>query len=117
MAKRINRYEQHSTFFIQKQPPRRFFKISVLFFQEQPFYNFPGGSICFSNRHEFFKRVYRTNMFFQGGSHLFVEQTFLSHRTNTNFPRNPYLVLEDIRIFQEPLFSHQTDIHFPGSPI
>ena len=48
----------------QKQPPRQFSKISVLFFQEQPFYNFPGGSICSSNRHEFSSRV-----------HLFVEQT------------------------------------------
>ena len=48
----------------QKQPPRQFLKISVLFFQEQPFYNFPGGSICSSNRHEFSRKV-----------HLFVEQT------------------------------------------
>ena len=27
------------------------------------------------------------------------------------------LVLEHIRIFQELLFSHRTDTHFPGSPI
>ena len=76
---------------------------------------FPGGFI--KHRHVLSRRVY-----------LFVEQT-LSHRTDTNFPRNP-LVLEHIRIFQEPLFSHRTDInfqellfshrtdiHFPGSPI
>ena len=49
---------------IQNQPPRQFSKISVLIFQEQPFYNFPGGSICSSNRHDFSRRV-----------HLFVEQT------------------------------------------
>ena len=122
----------------QKQPPRQFSKISVLFFQEQPFYNFPGGSICSSNRHKFSKRF-----------HLFVEQTWIFQeglyvlRTDTNFPggliektcffkevlsgssnrpyhlieqinfpRNPYLVLEHIRIFQEPLFSHRTDTHF-----
>ena len=44
----------------------------------------------------------------------------LSHRTDINFPRNPYLVLEhiqNIQIFQEPLFSHRTDTLFPGSPI
>ena len=70
------------------------FKISVLFFQEQPFHNFPGGSIFSSNRHKFSGRVY-----------LFVEQTLLSQRKDTNFPRNTYLVIEHIRIFQEPLFS------------
>ena len=34
------------------------------FFPGATFYNFPGGSICSSNRHEFSRRVY-----------LFVEQT------------------------------------------
>ena len=90
--------------------------------------NFPGGSICSSNRHEFSRRVYmffeQTQIFQEGLSkrhvfsrrfYLFVEQTLLSHRTDTNFPRNPYLVLEHIRIFQEPLFSHRTDTHFPGA--
>ena len=76
----------------------------VIIFQEQPFDNFPGGSICLSNRH------------FQEG--LSVRLTdLLSNRTDTNFPRNPYQVLEHIRVFQEPLFSHRTDIHFPGSPV
>ena len=125
--------------FEQKQPPRRFFKISVLFFQELPFYNFPGGSICSSNRHVFFpggslcssnrhefsRRAYRTDVLSSRRVYLFVEQTLLSHRADTNFPKNPYLVLEHVRIFlteqisifQEPLFSHRTDIHFPGSPI
>ena len=115
--------------FLQKQPPRQFSKISVLFFQEQPFYNFPGGSICSSNRHEFSKRVFmffeQTQIFqeglskrhvFQGGS-ICSSNSLLSHRTDTNFPRNPYLHLEHIRIFQEPLFSHRTHTHFPGSPI
>ena len=48
---------------------------------------------------------------------MFFKQTLLSNRTDTNFPRNPYQVLEHIRVFQEPLFSHRTDIHFPGSPV
>ena len=106
-----------------------------IIFQEGPFVpqtdmNFPGGSICSSNRHEFSRRVYmffeQIRIFQEGLSkrhvfsrrfYLFVEQTLLSHRTDINFPRNPYLVLEHIRIFQEPLFSHRTDTHFPGSPI
>ena len=127
----------------QKQPPRQFSKISVLFsrsnlfiiFQEVPFVprtdmNFPGGSICSSNRHEFSRSVYmffeQTRIFQEGLSkrhvfsrrfYLFVEQILLSHRTDTNFPRNPYLILEHIRIFQEPLFFNRTDTYFPGSPI
>ena len=65
-----------------------FFSRSNLFkfFQECPFVprtdmNFPGGSICSSNRHEFSRRVY-----------LFVEQTWIFQeglyvlRTDTNFP-------------------------------
>ena len=67
--------------------------------------NFPGGSICSTKRHVFSRRFY-----------LFVKQTLLSHRTDINFSRNPYLVLKHIQIFQEPLFSHQTDPHFPGFP-
>ena len=38
-----------------------------------------------SNRHVFSRRLY-----------LFLKQTLLSHRTDTLFPRNPYLVLEHI---------------------
>ena len=58
-----NRYfDNRSRWLLSKQPPRQFLKISVLFFQEQPFYNIPGGSICSSNRHEFSRRV---NLFFE----------------------------------------------------
>ena len=87
-----------------------FFSRSNLFiiFQEGTFVprtdmNFPGGSICSSNRHEFSRRVYmffeQTQNFQEGylkrhvfsrRFYLFVEQTLLSHRTDTNFPRNPY---------------------------
>ena len=52
--------------------------------------NFSGGFIektCFSRRFS-----------------LFVEQTLLSHRTDANFPRNSYLVLKRIQIFQELYF-------------
>ena len=100
---------ENGTFFPQTQPPRQFSKISVLFFQEQPFYNFPGGM----------DPVLRTDMNFPGG---LIERTRggsicssnrFYHRTDTN----PNLVLEHTRIFQEPLFSHRTDTHFPGSSI
>ena len=64
--------------------------------------NFPGGLI---EKTCFFKKV------------LSVRQTsrtdFLSHRTDTNFPRNPYLVLEHIGIFQEGTPS-RTDISLVG---
>ena len=100
---------------------KRFFKLSVLFFKEQP-YNFLGGSIilscipvlfkkfavggliiiCSSNRHVFSRKVYL----------LFVEQTLLSHQTDTNFPRNTYLVLKHIFNFQEALSSPRTHIIF-----
>ena len=135
-------YTRYSLSNIQKQPLRRFFNISGIFFQKQPFYNFPRGSICSSNRHVFSRSMFfeQRRIFLKGLSnrhvflrrvYLFVEQTLLSHRTDTNFPRNPYLVLntykfsrrlyfliERISIFQKPLyFSHRTDIHFPGSPI
>ena len=83
-----------------------FQKYMFFFSRSNLFYNFPGGSICLSNRHVFSKMVY-----------LFVEQVLLSHRTDTYFSRNPYFVLEHIRIFQEPLFSHRTDINFPGASI
>ena len=36
---------------------------------------------------------------FQDGLYLFVKQTLLSHKTDINFPKNPYLVLEPIHIF------------------
>ena len=67
---------------LQKQPPKQFLKISVLFFQEQPFYNFPGGFICFSNRQEFSRAsiclsVRRTDMNFPGRVYVI--------RTETNF--------------------------------
>ena len=59
-------------------------------------------------------------MFFEQ-TRIFQEGSICSsnvlYRTDTNFPRNPYLILEHIRIFQEPLFCHRTDTHFPGSPI
>ena len=111
-----------------------FFSRSNLFiiFQESPFVprtdmNFPGGSICSSNRHTFSRRVYmffeQTRIFQEGYSkrHLFQGGSICSSNRPCYlieqiliFPRNPYLVLEHIRIFQEPLFSHRTDTHFPG---
>ena len=101
-----------------------FFSRSNIFiiFQEGPFVprtnmNFPGGSICSSNRHEFSRMVYSKRHVFSRRFYLFVAQTLLSHRTDTNFLRKSYLVLEHIQIFQEPLFSHRTDTHFPGSLI
>ena len=100
---------------------------------------FPGATFL-----QFSRRVYlfiEQTCFFQEGLYVlrtdtnfpeeFTEQTcffekvlsvsngpyYLINGYVTNFPRNPYLVLEHIRIFQEPLFYNRTDIHFSGSPI
>ena len=94
---------------LQKQPPRQFSKISVLFFQEQPFYNFPGGSICSSNRHEFSRRV-----------HLFVEQKWIFQEglyvlwTDTNFLGG---LIEKTCFFQESPSVRRTEMNFPGGSI
>ena len=75
--------------------------------------NFPGVHL-FVEQTRIFQEVLSKRHVFSRRFYLFVEQTLLSHRTDTNFPRNPYLVLEHILIFQEPLFSHRTDTHFSG---
>ena len=60
--------------------------------------NFPGGSICFSNRHEFSRRSIRKDMFFQG-----------SYICSSN---RPYYLIEQILIFQEALSSPRTPTIF-----
>ena len=66
--------------------------------------NFPGGSICSSNRHEFSRRVYRKDMFFPGGSICSSNRPYYLIEQILIFPETLILVLEHIRIFQEPLF-------------
>ena len=72
----------------------QFFKSVYLFVEQTCFFqemlhvlqtdtNFPG-------------RFIEQNVFFQEGLYLFVKQTLLSHQTD--FPKNPYLVLEPIHI-------------------
>ena len=94
-----------------------FRKYLFFFSRSNRFIIFQEGLLCSSNRHEFSRRAYRKDMFFEGGSICSSNRPILSHRTDINFPRNPFLVLEHIRIFQEPLFSHRTNTHFPGRPI
>ena len=101
--------------------------------------NFPGRFICSSNRHEFSRRAYRKDMFFQGGSiclsnrpYYLIEQILifpetLIYSSNTfEFSRSLYFLTEQILIFQEALSSPrthtifqetimpQTHRHFPG---
>ena len=123
-----------------KQPPNGFSKYMFFFprsnlftrrvylFVEQTCF-FPGGSICSSNRHVLSRKVYvlRTNMFFPGRSICSSNRHKFSwrfYRTDMFFQgvsicslNRPYYLIEQILIFQEPLFFHQIDIHFPGSPI
>ena len=72
----------------------------------QPFYNFPGGSICSSNRHEFSRRV-----------HLFVEKTcFFQEGLSV---RRADLIISSNRYYfsQKPLFNPRTHTNFPGASI
>ena len=116
------------------------FKISFLFRQEQPFYNFPG---CSSYIHFFSSRVYmffeQTRIFQEGLSnrHVFQGRSICSsnipyylieHFPNNTYEffRNLYFLIEQVFIFQEALSrlrSHtifqdtsmpQTDRCFPG---
>ena len=81
--------------------PRQFFKIFVLFFQEQPFYNFPEGSICSLNRHRrFFQEglyyVLRTDKFSRRvllNRHVFFQRGSV-HRTD-----RPYYLIKQILVF------------------
>ena len=122
------RHKEGKTQSEASQPKRQFLKISVLFFQEQPFYNFPGGSICSSNRYEFSRRVYifsyrlflcfsnrqthykfsrttgrfeKTCFFMQGGSIFSLNRPYylVKQMTDTNFPRNSYLANKLCYIF------------------
>ena len=109
---------------LQKQPPRRFFKISVLFFQEQPFYNIPGGGVyCSSKRHVFSGRVCiffeQTRIFQEGLSnrhvfsrrvYMFFEQTQIFQEGLSNrhvFSRRVYMFFEQTQIFVEGLSNRQ----------
>ena len=87
--------------------------------------NFPGGSICSSNRHEFSRRAYRKDMFFQGSSicssnrpYYLIEQILIFPETliwssNTyEFFRSLYFLIEQIFIFQEALSSPRTPTIF-----
>ena len=135
----------------QKQPLRQFsnlffFSRSNLFIisQECPFVprtdmNFPGGSIMFFEQIQIFQEGLSKRHVFSRRFYLFVEQTLLSHRTGTNFPRKPlfsprthtnfpgasifssnrysfsrkpYLVLEHLRFFRRPYLSPQTHTNF-----
>ena len=52
---------------------------------------------------------------FKEGLTIF-EQTLLSQQTDTNFPRNSYLVLEHIQIFQETLLCASNRYSFFRKP-
>ena len=82
-----------------------------MFFQDKGLYMFfKQTQICqegLSNRHVFSRRVY-----------LFDEQILLSHRTDINFPRNPYfIVLKHIHILQETLIFSSNRYQFPKATI
>ena len=73
----------------QKQQSRRFFKLSVLFFQDQPFTIFQEGL-----------SVRRTDIF------------FYLHSSN-----RPHYLIEQIQFSKKPLFRLRTHTNFPGASI
>ena len=103
--------------------------------------NFPGGSICSSNRHEFSRRAYRKNMFFQEDSicssnrlYYLIEQilifpeTLSSPRTHKSFQENPMPCTYRHFPFSNRYFANKsrwlllsfvrrTDMIFPGASI
>ena len=88
------------------------------FFQEQPFYNFPGGSICTSNhRHKFSRRVYRTDMFFQEGSICSSNRTCYLIEQILIFPETLIYFLNTYKFSRRLYFLIEQDIDFPGASI
>ena len=82
---------------LQKQPPRLFSKISVLFFQEHLFLEFPR----------------RLNVFTE---HISIFQEGMSvHRTDTDFPEAVFFGYRTDTDFPEATFCYRTDNDFPGS--
>ena len=79
--------------------------------------------LFFFSRSNLFYRVYRTDMFYQARrvypAVSVVEHTLSSYwnRNTYEFSRGLFFLIEQISTFQEPLFSHRTDIYFPESPI
>ena len=123
----------------QKQPPRQFSKISVLFFQEHLFLDFSRRPYVFTEKilifqeDIFFRRTDRTFqetsfllvkqiVIFQETSFLLVEQITIFQkgiffrRTDTVFSRKLCLFIEQIPIFQEYFFGYRTDTDFAGAP-
>ena len=94
------------------------FQNVLVFFQEQLFYNFPGGSICSSNRHEFSggsicssNRHSNRHVFFRRVYYVLRTDIF-SHRTDIHFPGSPNLLLEHMLIFRRPLcLEHQSSAY------
>ena len=70
--------------------------------------NFPGGSICSSNRHEFSRRAIQKDIFFQGGSicssnrPCYLHWCYLMTSNRYSFSRKLYLVLEHLRFSRRP---------------
>ena len=98
------------------------FSRRVYLFVEQTCF-FPEGFICYSNRHEFSRRVFSMKVY------MFVEQRpyYLIEHIILNFPETLISIFEHKRIFQEfhfsQIFIFQETLssprthYFPGDPI
>ena len=141
---RRRRQQSYLTMQRQKQPPRLFSKISVLFIQEHLFLEFSSRLNVFNEQIPIFQQgmsisvLRRTDTDFPGALFLATEQIPIfqkhsySYRTDANFPEEMFLATEQIQIFQEPFFFateqitnlkkvffkyQRTDRKFPGAPL
>ena len=95
-------------------------------FSRKVYYVLPRKAYMFFEQTRIFQEGLSNRHVFQGGSicslnrpYYLIEQIMIFPERSSNiyeFFRSFYFLIEHIQIFQEPLFSYQTDIHFPGSP-
>ena len=71
----------------------------------------------FFEQTQIFQEGYSKRHVFSRGSISVRRTDLLSHRTDTNFPRNPYLVLEHIYEFSRSLYFLIEQIQFSRRPL
>ena len=95
----------------QKQPPRQFSKISVLFFQEHLFLDFSRRLYVFTEQ----ILIFQEGLFVRRTDHNFPEEVFSARRTDNNFPGRYNCSPNRYHFFQESMSAHRTDNDFPGA--
>ena len=84
---------------VQEQPPRRFSKISVLFFQEHLFLDFSRRLYVFTEQ----ILIFQEGIFFRRTDTIFPGANFMCSPNRYRFSKSPY-------------FGYRTGTDFPGAP-